>query len=136
MADTNYPAAPSGIFVLATPALGGVYLANFVQTTNNSAPEAKLRREWFITYVSSEKKVVPATTACAANLTDYMLANYTQVKSCRMRPQRYTHFVKHGYQRVLWPAAAHHAKLAACSLTVAPGSGTPKWFTKSSCQKL
>lgn len=82
MAETNYPKAPEGIYVLATPVLGGVYLANHVQTTNNSAPVAKLRREWFITYVSSDKAVVPATTACADILSATQLASYTQVGLC------------------------------------------------------
>lgn len=79
MAETNYPKASNGIFVLATPVLGGTYLANYVLTTNLSAPVAKLRREWFITYVSSDKAVVPATTACADVLDATQLATYTQV---------------------------------------------------------
>jgi hypothetical protein len=61
--------------------LGGTYLANYVETHNHSAPVAKLRHEWFITYASSDKVVVPAATACASQLTPQQLANYTQV-SC------------------------------------------------------
>jgi hypothetical protein len=59
--------------------LGGTYLASYIETHNNSAHVAKLRREWFITYVSSDKSVVPAATACAAQLSAAQLANYTQV---------------------------------------------------------
>lgn len=59
--------------------LGGTYLANFVETHNQSAPAAKLRHEWFITYASRDRVVLPAATPCAGQLTQQQLANYTQV---------------------------------------------------------
>jgi hypothetical protein len=62
--------------------LGGTYLANYVETHNSSVHVAKLRREWFITYASSDNRVLPAATACAGQLTEQQLANYTQVCLC------------------------------------------------------
>lgn len=66
--------------------LGGTYLASYVETHNATAPVAQLRREWFITYASIDKHVVPAATACADQLTDAQLANYTQVGRVHCNP--------------------------------------------------
>jgi hypothetical protein len=68
------------VYELCMQVLGGIYLANYVETHNQSAPVAKLRREWFITYASSDKSVLPAATPCAGQLTQQQLANYTQVR--------------------------------------------------------
>uniref|UniRef100_A0A383VED8 Uncharacterized protein n=1 Tax=Tetradesmus obliquus TaxID=3088 RepID=A0A383VED8_TETOB len=78
LAETNAPDTPGGIFLLPTPVLGGTYLANFVETHNQSAPAAKLRHEWFITSASRDRVVLPAATPCAGQLTQQQLANYTQ----------------------------------------------------------
>eukprot|EP00879_Flechtneria_rotunda_P020350 GHRR01021401.1.p1 GENE.GHRR01021401.1~~GHRR01021401.1.p1 ORF type:complete len:336 (+),score=66.30 GHRR01021401.1:258-1265(+) len=80
MAETNQPAALDGIYILGTPVVGGVYLANYVQTHNYSArqPAAQLRREWFITYVAGDTAVNPAASACASQLTPAQQASFIQ----------------------------------------------------------
>ena len=81
MAETNCPSCPSGVYPLWTPVLGGTYLATYVLTHNSSspAPLARLRREWFVTYVSRDREVLPETTACKGNLTAAEMANMIQV---------------------------------------------------------
>jgi hypothetical protein len=47
------------VFSLWTPALGGTYLANLIETTNGTSSEAPFRREWFLTYVSEGSGLQP-----------------------------------------------------------------------------
>jgi hypothetical protein len=58
-ADTNCPSCPGGVFSLWTPALGGTYLANLIETTNGTSSEAPFRREWFLTHVSEGSGLQP-----------------------------------------------------------------------------
>jgi hypothetical protein len=57
--DTNCPSCPGGISVMWTPVLGGMHLANLVETHNDTSKEAPFRREWFLTHVSEGSGLQP-----------------------------------------------------------------------------
>jgi hypothetical protein len=76
-ADTNCPSCPGGVFSLWTPALGGTYLANLIDTHNDTSKEAPFRREWFLTYVS-EGTGLQSWAPCWGNISAADRANYTQ----------------------------------------------------------
>ncbi|GBF98703.1 hypothetical protein Rsub_11417 [Raphidocelis subcapitata] len=79
-ADMNCPppACASGVMPMFTPVLGGSYLANYVQTANETSPVAPLRREWFVDFVARDSTVDPAMTACADKLSPAQVAAYHQ----------------------------------------------------------
>jgi hypothetical protein len=76
-ADTNCPSCPGGVFSLWTPALGGTYLANLIDTHNHTSKEAPFRREWFLTYVSEGSGLQP-WAPCWASIAAADRANFTQ----------------------------------------------------------
>jgi hypothetical protein len=76
-ADTNCPSCPGGVFSLWTPALGGTYLANLIETTNETSKEAPFRREWFLTYVS-DGIGLQSWAPCWGNISAADRASHTQ----------------------------------------------------------
>lgn len=77
--DQSCPECMDGTTPLWTPVLGGVYLANLVQTDNYTSPKAPFRNEWFVTYLSADSTINPLASPCAGTLTPAQLSSYTQV---------------------------------------------------------
>lgn len=92
-ADTNCPACDGGVFSLWTPAVGGAYLANLIETSNYTSQDAPFRREWFLTYVSNASR--PETWApCWPSIPALDLSSYVQAH-IRIMSAWYTVTVAH-----------------------------------------
>jgi hypothetical protein len=83
-ADTNCPSCDGGVFTLWTPAVGGAYLANLIETTNRTSGTAPFRREWFLTYVSnasSPQEWAPCWTDIQSSQRDWYVQAHFRIMS-------------------------------------------------------